>query len=115
MVFRYAVIFYSSHKISARIEPIYSVLEVIMAQIYIQSDYFHQQMACIVKAIQSGMEKQALISYVQNVEKQIAEKVEEPAFNYDLERMKAHVESGTIEMPSDLTSAKAIKEWLLNG
>lgn len=86
-----------------------------MAQIYIQSDYFHQQMACIVQAIQSGMEKQALISYVQNVEKQIADKVEEPAFNYDLDRMKAHVESETIEMPSDLTSAKAIKEWLLNG
>ena len=113
MIFRYAVIFYSSHKISARIEPIYSVLEVIMAQIYIQSDYFHQQMACIVKAIQSGMEKQALISYVQNVEKQIAEKVEEPAFNYDLDRMKAHVESKEIAVPK-CNSPEELDKWLMS-
>ncbi len=84
-----------------------------MAQIYIQSDYFHQQMACIVQAIQSGMERQALISYVQNVEKQIADKVEEPAFNYDLERMKAHVESKEITVPK-CNSPEELDKWLMS-
>lgn len=84
-----------------------------MAQIYIQSDYFHQQMACIVQAIQSGMEKQALISYVQNVEKQIADKVEEPAFNYNLERMKAQVESKEIAVPK-CNSPEKLDKWLMS-
>lgn len=53
--------------------------------------------------------------YIQSeMEKQTTEKVKEPTFNYDLDRMKAHVESGTIKMPSNLKSAEEIEEWLLN-
>jgi len=80
--------------------------------IQLQPEYLHQQMALIVQAIQSGMANQELITYVQNIEKRLSEQ-ESPEFNYDLDRMKQHVESESISMPKHLTKAQDIKAWIL--
>ncbi|WGE31383.1 hypothetical protein NYR60_05775 [Actinobacillus genomosp. 2] len=63
--------------------------------IQLKPEYLHQQMALIVQAIQAGMANQELITYVQNIEKRLSEQ-EDPEFNYDLERIKKHVESESI-------------------
>lgn len=80
--------------------------------IQLQPEFFHQQMALIVQAIQTGMARQELVSYVQNIEKRLAEQ-EEPPFNYDLERMKLHVESPNVSVPQ-FSTPEELDKWIMS-
>lgn len=56
----------------------------------------------------------ALLDSVQsNIGKLERSLAEYPTFNFDLERMKAHVECESIRLPDNLKSAEELRQWLL--
>lgn len=73
-----------------------------------------QGIAEMRKLIQSESRTLALLDSMQsNIAKLEKSLKDYPQFNFDLDRMKAHIECGTVSMPDNLKTAEEVMEWLL--
>lgn len=56
----------------------------------------------------------ALLDSIQsNISKLEKSLNEYPMFNFDLDRMKSHLECGTIRLPDNLSTAEELRQWIV--